>query len=387
MNKECKMNKIIGPQDAECLFNPALLACAPATWQQFCAASIEAARRAGAVPTESATGNAATDPLLPKVPGIAVIPVDGILLQTVPAWYRKCGVRATGYDEICDGVRKAEADPRVREILLWVNSPGGVAHGPDIAADTIWRAEKRVSAHVAGECLSGAYWLASQADSITASETSRVGGIGCFSVHYDNSAALENAGIRPVVIRSGPLKAIGLDRITEEQRAAEQRIVDATADLFLAAVARGRNWEESTAKFWKGGNSYIAAHAKNGGLIDAVKNLWTPEEDLPPAGEQCVGGGNDKARRVSKIDAVVNAERARCSYLVRRFGVRAVKYIQRGVTVEEAGMMENPMPGDFMRFVATRAANEKKPVTAVMGMVAEEFPEIFNSMRGIMSTE
>jgi hypothetical protein len=54
---------------------------------------------------------------------------------------------------------------------------------------------------------SAAYWLASQCTDIVMTPSSEVGSIGCWTLHIDESQALEKAGIRPTFILQGNTKS------------------------------------------------------------------------------------------------------------------------------------------------------------------------------------
>jgi hypothetical protein len=73
------------------------------------------------------------------------------------------------------------------------------------------------------------------------------------------------------VVRSHALKGIGAgDAITPAQLADEQRIIDAAAELFIGAVARGRGMGADKVRALATGQMWFAAAAMESGLIDAV---------------------------------------------------------------------------------------------------------------------
>lgn len=204
---------------------------------------------------------------------IAKIPIKGVLLDKVPGWLRLYGIEATGYDEIVSWVNEAAGRDDVTEIMLEVDSPGGLVAGVMEAADSIFnaRAAKPVNAVVQNLSASGAYWLSSQAQKITASDAnSLIGSIGVYTYYVDWSGYESDVGIKTIVIRSGEHKGMGLDSITKEQIAAVQEYIDATADNFVSAVAQGRGAEKEKIAAQATGQLWIAKTAKKLGLIDSV---------------------------------------------------------------------------------------------------------------------
>jgi len=185
---------------------------------------------------------------------------------------RLYGYDATGYDEITGQIEEAVADERVSAIELIVSSPGGMVAGVEGAASAIYNARsvKPVTAVVEDLAASGAYWLTSQAQTISAGRTAEIGSIGVYAVYIDWSGFEEKAGIKVVVIRSGEHKAMGWDKITESQISAVKEIIDGLAGQFISAVAGGRNKSEDDIGKLATGRLWLAEAARGAGLIDTV---------------------------------------------------------------------------------------------------------------------
>ena len=91
------------------------------------------------------------------------------------------------------------ADPAVKAIVLSIDSPGGTVDGTDNLANAIFaaRGKKPIVALGDGTLASAAYWIASGADQIFASDNSaKIGSIGVVATHEDYSRAEENAGVK-----------------------------------------------------------------------------------------------------------------------------------------------------------------------------------------------
>jgi len=204
--------------------------------------------------------------------GIAKIRISGTLLKSVPGWLRLFGFDVTGYDEITEQIEEAVADETVTAIELIVSSPGGMVAGVEGAAAAIYNARslKPVSAVVEDLAASGAYWLTSQAQTISAGRTAEIGSIGVYTVYIDWTGAEDKAGIKVIVIRSGEHKAMGWDKITESQVSAVKEIIDGLADQFVTAVAEGRNKSKDDIGKLATGRLWLAEAAREVGLIDMV---------------------------------------------------------------------------------------------------------------------
>jgi ClpP class serine protease len=107
---------------------------------------------------------------------------------------------------------------------------------------------------------------------ISAGRTAEAGYIGVYSVYFDWSGFNERIGIKPIVIRSGEHKGVGLDQITDSQIAVEQEIIDGLADQFISSVAAGRGRDKNEIAELATGRLWLAEEAMSLGLIDAVGN-------------------------------------------------------------------------------------------------------------------
>jgi len=225
-------------------------------------------------PDEAAPGHAFYD----VEDGVALINVVGDILDQVPAIYSLSDCPATAMPDLIEAIKGAAADAAVRSILLYVNSPGGIITGMEgemQAALAAARAAKPVHAHVENVGASAAYWIASQADIVSASETSRVGSIGVYLYLEDWSGACAAAGVKPLLIRSGPLKGTGAGNapISDAEIAVLQEEIDALAGLFVDAVAAGRRMDRDEVQALATGRCWLAHEARALGLIDKVVNF------------------------------------------------------------------------------------------------------------------
>jgi ClpP class serine protease len=114
----------------------------------------------------------------------------------------------TDYSQIRASVKRALADPSVKTVDLVIDSPGGSVLGLPETADVIHAANrvKPVRAFVTGIAASAAYWLASQASSITLTPSGEVGSVGVLDIHADISKALENSGVKLTAVTAGEHK-------------------------------------------------------------------------------------------------------------------------------------------------------------------------------------
>lgn len=218
-----------------------------------------------------AGGETAADHL---VGDVAVIEVRGVLAPHADQVNGECQPRGRSYESIAAQLDLAEADPAVRAIVLRLETPGGAAVGCQELYERLKASAKPVHAYVSGYCFSAGYYLASACASIVASSAiAQTGSIGTVMALWDTAAADEKRGMRRVVIRSGPYKALGQDGepITDLVRGELQRTCDAFAAAFYDAVRAGRGITDAQGEQVLNGRTFTAADAMALGLVDGIK--------------------------------------------------------------------------------------------------------------------
>lgn len=208
------------------------------------------------------------------VPGhIAVIDIFGTVTRRANLFSNWSGGTST---EIAKKeFAKALEDPKIRGILLNVDSPGGSVDGIEDLSRYIVesRGKKPVLAYVDGMMTSAAYWIGSSADRIVSSPTSMIGSIGVVLMHYDLSGRDAKDGIVRSEIYAGRYKRIASDTrpLSDEGRQYLQDLVDRTFAIFVESVGRNRGMSFDQALEAAGESRvYMASEAMGVGLIDEL---------------------------------------------------------------------------------------------------------------------
>ena len=165
----------------------------------------------------------------------------------------------------------------VTSILLAIDSPGGQVDGVQDLADAIQQARQSKAVHAYIEDLgaSAAYWIASQAQKITANATAFIGSIGVFAILQDLSGAAEREGVKVRVVSTGPYKGLGVPGtpLVQETIDEVQKHVDQIAEFFFAAVRKGRGMGAQALASATDGRIWIAAEAHQMRLIDGIQSF------------------------------------------------------------------------------------------------------------------
>lgn len=119
------------------------------------------------------------------------------------------------YIDIREKVDRIRENKRFSQVLLYMNSPGGVAAGAPETAAAINRLnlEKPVLCVAEGYCASAGYMLASQCSELIVSPTCTVGSVGVISVLVDSTEMFKRLGLRVIPVATGPDKTVGLEGV------------------------------------------------------------------------------------------------------------------------------------------------------------------------------
>jgi signal peptide peptidase SppA len=208
-----------------------------------------------------------------KAGNVAIIPVRGMMMKG----FGFDGL-ATDTIGLKNKLRAADKNDAVSGIFMIVDSPGGDTAGMASLIDTLNDIKKRKPIHAAIDDIGGsaAYWLASQADTVSVSRTGATGSIGVFTVLHDTSEALEKAGIKTHIISSGDLKGSGEGVPISDERIAEiQKRVDFFADAFIKEVSTGRGIPIESVEKLATGAVFTPKEAKRNGLVDTIADVET----------------------------------------------------------------------------------------------------------------
>lgn len=179
-------------------------------------------------------------------------------------------------------IRKANEDPKIKAILVEVDSGGGSPVGGEEISRAIENSDKPVVALVRGAGLSAAYWAISSADKVFASKNSDVGSIGVTSSYLNNTAKNSKDGYGYEQLSAGKYKDSGSpDKpLTTEERALFLRDINIVYANFIEAVSKNRNIPLEKVKSFADGSAVLGERAKALGLIDEIGGINEVEKHL-----------------------------------------------------------------------------------------------------------
>lgn len=218
---------------------------------------------------EVVSGEGAKDKLL-------LVPLDGFIGDQNQKGIPFLGGRVDAVTEIRKTFRKAAHDPKIRGVVLLVDSAGGSVTASDRIYHMIEVFKQKsgipVIALVGDMGASGAYYASVGADELWAHPTSVVGSIGVVIFNVGLTGLMHKIGVEDRTIASGPEKEMGspLKPMTDKDRKIFQGLVDDLYHQFLDTVSRNRQIAPSALEPLADGRVYTAREALKFHLIDRI---------------------------------------------------------------------------------------------------------------------
>jgi len=208
------------------------------------------------------------------LPRIAVIHASGMIMSG-KSKSDLMGSKVLGSESFIKAVEKANRDPKVKAIVLRVDSPGGSA----LASDLMWRALDRVKkpfvVSMGDVAASGGYYISMGAKRIFAEPGTLTGSIGVFGGKLAFNGLFNKAGLTTSVVSRGKNSGLlsPLNTFSDSERAAMTKMLHSTYDLFTKKAAAGRGMEQAALEKLARGRVYTGAQALKVGLIDELGTL------------------------------------------------------------------------------------------------------------------
>lgn len=178
---------------------------------------------------------------------------------------------------VLESLDKQAKDPRVKALVIRVDSPGGaVAPTQEVfRALRFWSTKKKVVASLGSMATSGGYYVACASDRIVANPGTITGSIGVVVHMASLEGLLEKLGVRGQVIKSGQHKDMGsiFRALSETEKSLLQKVVDDVHDQFVTDVARSRGMDIEKVRNIADGRIFSGRQAKDLGLVDELGGL------------------------------------------------------------------------------------------------------------------
>lgn len=191
-----------------------------------------------------------------------------------------------GGDTTASQIRDARLDPKIKAIILRVNSPGGSVTASEAIREELAAAHaagKPVVVSMGGMAASGGYWISTPADYIVANPSTLTGSIGIFGVINTLENSLDSIGVHTDGVATSPLADVASTKAlpTEVQQLMQLTIENGYRN-FVGLVAASRHKTPEQIDAIAQGHVWTGSDAKANGLVDALGDF---DDAVKKAGE------------------------------------------------------------------------------------------------------
>ncbi|EGJ2899933.1 signal peptide peptidase SppA [Salmonella enterica subsp. enterica] len=179
-----------------------------------------------------------------------------------------------GGDTTASQIRDARLDPKVKAIVLRVNSPGGSVNASEVIRAELAAARaagKPVVVSMGGMAASGGYWVSTPANYIVASPSTLTGSIGIFGVINTVENSLSSIGVHSDGVSTSPLADISMTKaLSPEVQQMMQLSIEYGYKRFITLVADARKRTPEQIDKIAQGHVWTGEDAKANGLVDSL---------------------------------------------------------------------------------------------------------------------
>ncbi|EAT3566771.1 signal peptide peptidase SppA [Salmonella enterica] len=179
-----------------------------------------------------------------------------------------------GGDTTASQIRDARLDPKVKAIVLRVNSPGGSVNASEVIRAELAEvkaAGKPVVVSMGGMAASGGYWISTPANYIVASPSTLTGSIGIFGVINTVENSLSSIGVHSDGVSTSPLAEISMTKaLSPEVQQMMQLSIEYGYKRFITLVAEARKRTPEQIDKIAQGHVWTGQDAKANGLVDKL---------------------------------------------------------------------------------------------------------------------
>ncbi|MFN2045902.1 signal peptide peptidase SppA [Pantoea agglomerans] len=191
-----------------------------------------------------------------------------------------------GGDTTAAQIRDARLDPKIKAIILRVNSPGGSVTASEAIREELAAAQaagKPIVVSMGGMAASGGYWISTPASYIVANPSTLTGSIGIFGVINTLENSLDSIGVHTDGVATSPLADISTTKAlpTEVQQLMQLTIENGYRN-FVGLVAKSRHKTPEQIDDIAQGHVWTGSDAKANGLVDALGDF---DDAVKKAGE------------------------------------------------------------------------------------------------------
>ncbi len=210
-------------------------------------------------------------------PAIAVIYVDGDIVDGKSRSIPLLGQKLVGSETLVAAISAARANPAVGAIILRIDTPGGSALASELISREVFatRGTKPILCSLSDVAASGGYFIAAGCELIFAQPMTVTGSIGIFYGKFDVSGLAAKLGITTASYKRGQRADVEsyFRAYTEDERVMLLDKLRYMYGRFIGAVAEGRGMKKEEVDAVGRGHVYTGDQAKPIKLVDRFGGL------------------------------------------------------------------------------------------------------------------
>ena len=201
---------------------------------------------------------------------VKTIPVSGAISSSSSGGFLASASLSSG--DIAEAIREANRDSSVDAILLKINSPGGAPVASHEIVRAVDSVDKPIAAQIRETGASGAYWVASATDHITADPVSITGSVGVTASYLQYSGLLERYNITYQQVTAGEYKELAspFTNLTSDEAALLEEKITRIGDYFLEDVVANRDITPADREQIETGVWFTGLESRDVGLVDSL---------------------------------------------------------------------------------------------------------------------
>jgi len=210
-------------------------------------------------------------------PAIAVIYVDGDIVDGASRSIPLIGQKLVGSETLVAAISAARANPKIGAIILRIDTPGGSALASELISREVFatRGTKPILCSLSDVAASGGYFIAAGCELIYAQPMTVTGSIGIFYGKFDVSGLATKLGITTATYKRGQRADVEsyFRAYTEDERVMLLDKLRYMYGRFVGAVAEGRGMKKEEVDAVGRGHVYTGEQAKPIKLVDRFGGL------------------------------------------------------------------------------------------------------------------
>ncbi len=199
---------------------------------------------------------------------IAVIFANGTIMDGIKS------SSIVGSDTTTEELRQARLDPKIKVVILRINSSGGSVRATKVIYEelaAIRAAGKPIVVSMSGTAASGGYWISTPANYIIASPSTITGSIGIFAMINTYERTLDSLGVHTDGVETSPLASISPTKALPKTFSQIMQLsIEHEYKQFIDLVAKSRKIAPRQLEHVAQGHVWLGTDAKNNGLVDQL---------------------------------------------------------------------------------------------------------------------